>query len=362
MKNKLVLLKSSFDRRLPFHPKHLLELDELTKNYIAVEHDYGEHFLVYDDSFKDNQIEVINREELRSSEYRHFIILKPTSDDLLFLPDNSMILGWIHLGLQPKLIDICTKKDITLVGLEYLNIFNNKIDFLKANSFIAGYVSVYDAFGYHGVKLDLINKLHNLKAIVFGYGNVAKGSIKALQELGITSYVITKQSLNGISKLNKTIRMFQIVKTSQGFKLNNTVSSGEELKLPEDLTKFDFIINASLNNEDFPILYQKDFHLLKQNCLIVEVSFAFKNSYIVFDENILKNLKDYQMVDNVFLYAKSNVPDILFKIATTKLSVGFHTIIKDVINFCFHKKSIDYLDSSVVFTNRIVNRSLNLYR
>jgi len=281
------------EKRVALLPAHVNNFE----NDIVIEHNFGLHLNISDDEYKKVGCKISSREEIFSDCPAIFSLKCILEDDYKNIRQNQMIIGWTHPYGSGKVFmeSQFNLKNLTIVDLDNIHpqvYYKDKIklidwikpNFIKDNSFIAGYSAVLHALVNFGMIPD-----HSTNIAVLGSGNVSQGAFCA------------------VSKFNNNVRMFYR-KTMHEF--------------IDERDSFDIIINGiEVDKTGLHILSLEQQKGLKKNCLIID---AAANAGKTIEGTIFTTLNDpiYKKED-VYYYVVSNAPSIFYKQASLKISESF---------------------------------------
>ncbi|MGV8980989.1 N(5)-(carboxyethyl)ornithine synthase, partial [Clostridium sp.] len=261
------------------------------------EHNFGLNLNITDDEYEKVGCKIGSREEIFSDCPAVFSLKCILKEDYDYVRQNQMIIGWTHpYGSGKDFMEAQFKlKNLTIVDLDNIHpqvFYKDKIksidwiqpNFIKDNSFIAGYSAVLHALLSFGMIPD-----QDTNIAVLGCGNVSQGAF------------------NAISKFTNKARMFYR-KTMHEF--------------IEERESFDIIINGiEVDKTGLHILSLEHQKSLKKNCLIIDAAAnagkAIEGTTFTTITNPIYNKKD------VYFYVVSNAPSILYKPASHKISESF---------------------------------------
>ncbi|MBU3191370.1 N(5)-(carboxyethyl)ornithine synthase [Clostridium bowmanii] len=281
------------EKRVALLPAHVNDFE----NDIVIEHNFGLNLNIKDYEYEKVGCKIATRAEIFSDCPAIFSIKCIQEVDYKNIRPNQMIIGWTHPNGSGKgfMESQFNLKNLTIVDLDNIHpqvYYKDKIklidwikpNFIKDNSFIAGYSSVLHALLSFGMIPD-----HSTNIAVLGCGNVSQGAFCA------------------VSKFNNNVRMFYR-KTMDEF--------------IEERESFDIIINGiEVDKTGLHILSLEQQKGLKKNCLIID---AAANAGKAIEGTVFSNLNNpiYNRED-VYYYVVSNAPSIFYKQASLKISESF---------------------------------------
>jgi len=281
------------EKRVALLPRHVNDFE----NDIVVEHNFGLSLDITDEEYEKVGCKIGSREEIFSDCPAIFSLKLILEDDYNNIRQDQMIIGWTHPKGSGKdfMKAQSDPKDLIIVDLDNIHpdvYYKNKIkridwiksNFIKDNSFIAGYSAVLHALLNFGMIPD-----HNTNIAILGSGNVSQGALCA------------------VSKFNNNVRMFYR-KTMHEF--------------IEERKSFDIIINGiEVDKPGLHILSLKDQKDLKRNCLIIDAA-ANAGKAVEGTKFSTINNPIYNK-DGVYYYVVNNTPTIFYKQASLKISESF---------------------------------------
>jgi len=293
MKLGFIIPHYSGEKRVALLPAHVNNFE----NDIVIEHNFGLNLNISDDEYEKAGCKISSREEIFSDCPAIFSLKCILEDDYRNIRPNQMIIGWTHpngsgKGFMEAQFNL---KNLTIVDLDNIHpqvYYKDKIklidwikpNFIKDNSFIAGYSAVLHALLSFGMIPD-----HSTNIAVLGCGNVSQGAFCA------------------VSKFNNNVRMFYR-KTMNEF--------------IEERESFDIIINGiEIDKTGLHILSLEHQKSLKKNCLVIDAAAnagkAIEGTTFTTLNNPIYNKED------VYYYVVNNAPSIFYKQASLKISESF---------------------------------------
>ncbi len=293
MKLGFIIPHYSGEKRVALLPEHVNDFE----NDIVIEHNFGLNLNISDEEYEKVGCKIGSREEIFSDCPAIFSIKRILEDDYKNIRRNQMIIGWTHPeGSGKGFMDAqFNLKNLTIVDLDNIHpkvYYKDKIrsidwikpNFIKDNSFIAGYSAVLHGLLNFGMMPD-----HNTNIAVLGCGNVSQGAFWA------------------VSKFNDNVRMFYR-KTMHEF--------------IEERESFDIIINGiEVDKPGEHILSLDHQKSLKKNCLIIDAAGSADKAIEGTTVTTIKN--PIYKKDDVYYYVVSNAPSILYKQISFKISESF---------------------------------------
>ncbi|BAZ09575.1 alanine dehydrogenase [Calothrix sp. NIES-4071] len=325
-KLKLGICGSSFkdgELRLPIHPEHLASLDENLKENLFIEEGYGQHFGVDSSFLKQNIKNIVPRQTLFEQSDAIFL-LKPTPKDFQFFQEKQILCGWLYCVDNQELTTIAIDKKMTCIALEAMHVWQDenqpaKHIFYKNNE-MGGYCSVLHSLEVTGIK-NYEEKFPSVALI--GFGNVARGAVRAFQELGYTDITIfTRQDYQNLQNPIPTVNYYQYSCVGSP-KPNHVIamSKNKDIPLAEELANYDIIVNC-ITIDDFAIvdlISNQQLKYFKPGTLIIDVTAASELA-LEFAKPTSFSQPTFEVGQGITYYAVDNSPTYLWKEATYKIS------------------------------------------
>lgn len=248
------------------------------KNQLYFENGYGAAFGIDDQNYIDEGCNIDTRENILKKD----IICDPKigdSDYLKELTEGQIIFGWVHAVQNRDITDILIENKLTAFAWEDMH-EKGRHSFWRNNE-IAGEAAIMHAYQCHNIMP------YDTKVAVLGKGNIARGAIKILNQLGadVTVYDRRMESL------------FQ-----------------------EELPKYDVIVNGILwdTNRNDHIVYKSDLSKMKNNAMIIDIS-CDRNGGI--ETSIPTSIKNptYE-VNGIKHYVVDHTPALFYKTSTISIS------------------------------------------
>src|SRR5512139_685269 len=196
------------ERRLPLHPQHLRRIPEDLREWVYLEHGYGERFGTPDEDLERWVAGFRTREQL-IEECDVVLQPKPMLSDIAGLRDGQILWGWPHCVQDEKLTQVAIDKRLTLIAFEAMNHWHSDGSFslhvFHKNNELAGYCSVLHAMQLAGATGDYGRRL---RAVVIGFGATARGAVTALNALGVHDVdVLTHREVAAVAAPIHSARM-----------------------------------------------------------------------------------------------------------------------------------------------------------
>jgi alanine dehydrogenase len=266
------------ERRLPIHPRHLERIDADLRATIYLEQGYGERFGIPDEQLAGLVAGLRSREEL-IAETDVVLIAKPLPEDLAELRTGQVLWGWPHCVQDDKLTQLAIDRQLTVIAFEAMNHWNSDGSFglhvFHKNNEIAGYSSVLHALQLIGSTGDYGRRL---RAVVIGFGATARGSVTALNALGIHDVdVLTGRGLSAVGSPIHSANMVHFehdVNNPGDPRRSHALTEHGRVPLSGFLAEHDIVVNCVLQDTDAPLtfLLEEDLDAFAPGSLIVDVS------------------------------------------------------------------------------------------
>lgn len=319
--------------RLPIHPHHIQRIDADLRSHMILESGYGVRFGVSDEHLATLVAGLAPREEVLS---RTDVALlpKPTLHDLQQLHDGQVLWGWPHAVQDPDLTQIAIDKHLTLIAWEAMNHWTPSGEFMvhvfHMNNEMAGYCSVLHAMsligstGHYG---------RQLRAVVIGFGNTARGAITGLQALGVHDItVLTMRDVTAVASPIPSVVIGHLDRTEEDPTRTVVLTPEGPVPAAAYLAQHDIVVNCVLQDTDAPLMFVSDGELdaFASGSLLVDVScdlgmgfdFARPTS---FEEPMLT------VGDGVAYYGVDHSPSYLWNSATWGISEALMPFLRTVM-------------------------------
>jgi len=247
-----------------------------SRDLLYFEEGYGKIMGFEDKDYLEAGAHIASREEVLDKD----IICEPKIGDAEYLKQlkNKTIFGWVHAAQNPEIIEIIEENLLTVYAWE--DMFKNDRHIFWRNNELAGEAAILNAIQCYG-KLPFA-----LRVAVLGRGNVAKGAMKILNQLGAVCTVYSY----------KKEKLFR-----------------------NEMNQFDIIVNAQLwdvERKDH-LIYKSDLKRLKKDALIIDVSCDEAGAIETTHPTTIEN--PVYTVNGVVHYAVDHTPSILYKSATKSI-------------------------------------------
>ncbi len=262
------------EKRLPIHPDQISWIDQEIRDCMYFEKGYGKNFGLSDEELEKSCAGVLSHQEL--IEHSEVALLpKPTPEDFSTLNDHTIHWGWPHCVQQYEMTQIAIDKKLTLIAWEAMHKWSKSGDWqmhiFHKNNEIAGYAGVMHAMNLRGIDG---NYGPARKAVVFSFGSVSRGALRALQARGIHDInVYTQRHYILVADQMPGINYYQFDEDESG-QLVGLEPNGDTYPFIEGIADADIIVNGVLQDTDHPMMFvsegqEKD---LKPGCIIIDIS------------------------------------------------------------------------------------------
>ena len=339
------------ERRLPIYPPHLCFIDKKIRDYIILESGYGLDFKLTDYDLENLGYTIKNREDIFFNS--DLIILpKPTDEDLEMMKPNQILWGWTHCVQNKEIAQFAINKKLTYISWENMNLWQGDHKLLHIfykNNEIAGYASVLHVLhlmgmdGYYGDRK---------KVIVFGYGSVSKGAIRALHGRGFKDItVLSRRPLHLIADKDPEVEYKTYITKNNEI----IVKDMEKTYMLDSLIKdADFIINGILQNVNEPIIFvhESDINFLKAGSIIIDIScdkgmgFEFARP-TTFDKPLIE-------IGDLYYYSVDHAPSYLWRAASREISLSLMPFLPIVVKGINEIKNNEILSKAIDIDNGII--------
>ncbi|UYO99179.1 hypothetical protein OF820_08845 [Oceanotoga sp. DSM 15011] len=281
------------ERRVALLPEHI----ENFKENIFIERGFGNNLDISDVEYEKKGCKILSRKEIFDNCEAIFNLKLMQPQDYDFIREGQMIIGWTHptgsgRGFMENQANV---KKLVIVDLDniYPTIYydNNKYsidfipkNFIRRNSVIAGYASVFQALMAYGKMPDV-----NTKVAVLSPGNVSQGAYSFISKLGADVRLFYRKTMNEfISEIND----------------------------------YDIIINGiEVDNSDKHIINKRDLERVKKGALIIDAAADAGNAiegsrYTSIDNPLYKE-------DGIYFYIVNNAPSLFYRNSSFEISRSF---------------------------------------
>jgi N5-(carboxyethyl)ornithine synthase len=281
--------------------------------FIFVEAGYGNVLGIDDEEYNKIGVNVVPCAEL----YQQNIICNPKNPapkEYQFFKDTQTLFGWIHAVQGLEITNWLLNKKMTAIAWE--DMFEEGQHTFWRNNEIAGYAAVFHSFLLFG------RDPRECKVAIIGRGNIARGALKTLTELGAQVTVYNRHTVH---------------------RLRNEIGS------------YDIVINAVLWDvfRAGHLVYKEDLKSMKPGAMIVDIScddyMGIETSHSTTIENPI------YAVDGILHYAVDHTPALLYKTATESISAALGPFLDDLIEGNFNPvlEKATIIKDGVILDDRI---------
>ncbi len=266
------------EHRLPIHPRHFGRIDPDLRERIYLEEGYGERFGVADAELARSVAGLRSREEL-IAESDVVLLAKPLWEDVESLRRGQVLWGWPHCVQDERLTQLAVDRRLTVLAFEAMNHWGRDGSFslhvFHKNNELAGYSSVLHALQLIGSTGDYGRRL---RAVVIGFGATARGSVTALNALGVHDvHVLTQRGVTAVSSPihSATMVHFDHDVTAPGdLRRSHALTEDGPVPLADYLAGHDIVVNCVLQDTASPLtfLIEEDLAAFRPGSLIIDVS------------------------------------------------------------------------------------------
>ena len=283
------------------------------KGHIYVEEGYG-LVLGYEDSeYVRAGVKVAVRDEVLSKK----IICDPKIGDATYLKNllNQTVFGWVHAVQNREITDQLVGGGLTAYAWEEM--FDQGRHIFWRNNEIAGEAAILHAYSLFGLFP------YNTRVALIGRGNIARGAMKILTNLGANVTVYNRRT---------------------------------EALLRREIDQYDVIVNAVLwdTRRKDHIVYREDLKRMKRNSMIIDIS-CDRNGAIETSKPTTFEDPVY-LVDHVLHYAVDHTPSIFYKTVSESLSGQVVRFLDDLIEGADHNTVLNHsliVKEGVILDNKI---------
>ncbi len=308
------------EHRLPIHPEHLNRIDADVRGNVFLEHGYGAHFGVPDETLAVSVGGMRSRADL-IAECDVILLAKPDADDLAELRRGQVLWGWPHCVQDEALTQQAIDRRLTLVAFEAMNLWRKdgsfKLHVFHKNNEMAGYCSVLHA-------LEIIGSTgtygRRLRAAVIGFGATARGAVTALNAIGVHDIdILTNRNVAEVASPIHSAEIVQFESDDGGTSF--ALTDDGRVPLAGYLAGHDVVVNCVLQDPNAPLVFvtEPDLKEFRSGSLLIDVSCDTAMGFswarpTTFDE------PTFVVGDNVTYYAVDHSPSYLWNAATWEIS------------------------------------------
>ena len=277
------------------------------KSSIFIEHNYGFVLGHKDEDYHKLGVNVCSRDEVLQKK----IICDPKigSAEYLSALSNQTIFGWVHAIQNKNVTDILVSNNISAFAWEEM--FECGRHVFYRNNEIAGEAAIMHAYLLHGLFP------YDTKVAVIGHGNIARGAIKILSNLGANIKVYDRRT--------------------------------EEL-LRKEIGEFDVIVNAILwdTSRHDHIIYRNDLSKMKKDSMIIDIS-CDQNGGI---ESCIPTSIEHPIYyeQGIMHYAVDHTPALFYK----TISISLSQIVSKYIDYLIETSCNEVLQQALIIDNGVI--------
>jgi alanine dehydrogenase len=247
--------RKEHERRLPLHPRHLVEIDPGLRGRILLEEGYGEPFQVSDAELAGQVRGLLPRERL-FQEADAVILPKPVAEDVAAMREGQILCGWAHLVQSPAVTQLAIDRRLTVIAWEGMNLWSDdgafQVHVFHENNELAGYCSVLHAMQLRGLTGEYGRQL---RAAVVSFGATGRGAVTALMAMGVRQISgLTRRPVEAVADPIHGVEMLTFARDpdhpSQPLELD-----GPHETVAEFLAEHDVVVNCMLQDPDRPLIF-----------------------------------------------------------------------------------------------------------
>lgn len=306
--------KKENEKRRALLPVHIEKITN--KKNIFVEHGYGEVLGFQDEDYLKAGVNVVDRAEVLKKN----IICDPKIGDAEYIEKlkEQSIFGWVHAVQNREITDNLIQNKISAYAWEDMFDMNRHV--FWRNNEIAGEAAIFHAYLLYGIFP------YNTKVAIIGRGNIARGAVKALSNMGADITVYDRR-------------------TEQLFR--------------KELPKYDVIVNAILwdTSRKDHIIYESDLDKMKKNAMIIDIS-CDRNGGI--ESSIPTTIEEPIYVKNgIFHYVVDHTPSLFYKTVSDSLSEIVSEYIDDLIE---EKENLILRNALIIDKGNILDERISQFQ
>ncbi|MEV0069619.1 MULTISPECIES: N(5)-(carboxyethyl)ornithine synthase [unclassified Amycolatopsis] len=324
------------ERRLPIHPRHFGRIDADLRKNIFVEHGYGERFGVPDAELAALVGGLRSREEL-IAETDVVLLAKPLWRDVAELRSGQVLWGWPHCVQDEQLTQLAVDRRLTVLAFEAMNHWGRDGSFglhvFHKNNELAGYSSVLHAMHLAGSTGDYGRRL---RAVVIGFGATARGSVTALNALGVHDvHVLTHRGVTAVGSPIHSATMVHLdhdVTDTGDLRRSHALTPEGAVPLADFLAGHDIVVNCVLQDTAAPLtfLIDEDLAAFARGSLIIDVSCDLGMGFSWARPTTFTQ-PTFVVGDDVTYYAVDHSPSYLWNSATWEISEALLPYLRAVL-------------------------------
>ena len=293
---------------IPSSVKALVECE----NTVYVEKGAGEKIGFTDDLYEQVGAKIAQTaEELYSKSEIIVKVKELQKEEFSLLKNGQTILSYLHLAVEPEMLDVLLKKKITTIAYETIQTQDGKLPMLTPVSEIAGRVSIQigarlleNCNGGAGKLLGGVPGVYPCQVLIIGAGVVGTQAARIALGMGAN---VTILDINP-NKLNEADKLFQ-------GRINTAISN--KYNLEKFLKTADLVIGAvlELGAKAPHIVTEEMVKSMRKGAVIIDVS--------IDQGGIVETIKEPTSFDNptfekhgVIHFAVPNIPSCVARTAT----------------------------------------------
>lgn len=281
--------------------------------YIFVEENYEEVLGIDDDEYQKLGVHVVPYAELFQQEII-YNPKNPTSEEYPLFHNRQTLFGWMHAVQGQEITEWLL--NAKMIAIAWEDMFEEGVHTFWKNNEIAGYAAVMHSLLIFGCDP------RECKVAVIGRGNIARGAMKILSELGAQVAIYDRVTAQ---RLRYEIESYDVVINA----------------VPWDAFRIDHLI------------YKEDLKSMKPGAMIVDIScddyMGVETSHSTTIEN------PTYIIDGILHYAVDHTPALLYKTATESISAALRPFLNDLIegNFNSVLEKASIIRHGVIIDKRI---------
>jgi N5-(carboxyethyl)ornithine synthase len=293
MKLGFVIPTFPYEKRVALLPEHI----ESFENEVFIEQNFGKNLDIEDKEYEKKGCRVLKREEIYNQCEAVFNLKLTQKEDYDMIKEKQMLIGWTHpIGSGKQFMtEQAIPKELTIVDLDnicpavYFKDKKYRIDwiprdFVRKNSFNAGFASVYHALVSFGKVPN-----SNTEVAVLSPGNVSQGALNIISKLGADTRVFYRKTMN---------------------EFHNAID------------QFDIIINGiEIDTPKQHIINKEQLAMTKKGCLIIDAAADVGNA--IEGTRLTSVANPLYKENGRYFYVVDNSPSLFYKTASYEISKSF---------------------------------------
>lgn len=256
---------------------------------------------------------------------------------------------------------------MTCIALEAMHIWQDENQPVKhifyKNNEMGGYCSVLHSLEVTGQKKSFATLP---RVAVIGFGNVARGAVRAFQELGYKDITIfTRQEYQNLANAIPLVNyyQYQCVNSSNS---NHVIamSKNKDIYLAQELANYDIIVNCIAIDDFAPLdlISNQQLQYFKPGTLIIDVT-APPQLVFEFAKSTSFSQPTFEVGQGVTYYGVDNSPTYLWKEATYEISKAILPYLSIVMEGeQAWKENLTIWKAIDIYNGIIQNPIIDLYR